>query len=208
MASPTALVFDGSNGEELVRLATLARLAFLQDPDAYGSARAQCAYLASHFRGPALDWAGLTLSTNEQLMTNFSTFYNGVRGHFGVTDDHLEANRRWELENLRWQNDLPVFFAEFDRLTQLLSLAGDMVKIALVTSKMPTSVRKLLADQALNFTSYSVLRGRLLDMWALDPNRSVAGTPVQPNGRGNKKKQKCNNCGKKGHAASDCRSKN
>jgi hypothetical protein len=203
------IFFDGSNGEDLLRLVTMSRLAFLREPERYEEdIRAQCGHLAKNFRGPALDWVGNVLSTNAGALDNFQGFYNLVRAHFGIDDGNLDALRRAELDALRWRPDLPVFFAEFDRLTSLLGLAGDAVKIALVRSKLPTHVQKLLAEQALDFAHYPTMRTRLLTMWALDPSRSIPSSASSSAGTTQKKRGKCSRCGKRGHAASDCRSKN
>jgi hypothetical protein len=138
------------------------------------------------------------------LFINYDTFVMEVRNAFGISDQGLEAQRRGELEALKWQTDLPVFFAEFDRLTQLLNLAGNQTKIALVRSKLPLHVQKLLAEQALNFHDYGTMRERLLTMWSLDPGKAITGTG---SGAG-KKRPRCGRCGKKGHTAADCRAKN
>lgn len=204
--STAGVTFDGSNWEDLTRLVTLSRLAFLQDTDYDDNEPARCGHLARSFRGPALDWVGTTSAANPNASQNFEGFVEGVRNAFGVSDQGLSAQRRGQLEALKWQHDLPVFFAEFDRLTHLLALSGDAVKIALVRSKLPVHVQKLLAEQALDFANYETMRERLLTMWSLDPSRRIA--EPGPTTGASRKKPRCGRCGKKGHAASDCRSKN
>lgn len=201
-----APTFDGSNWEDLTRLVTLSQLQFLQDEDYDDQPRRQCAYLASHFRGPALDWVGSVTATTPATLNNFEGFVEAARNQFGISDQGLGAQRRGQLEGLKWQADLPVFFAEFDRLTHLLGLTGDAVRIALVRSKLPVSVQKLMAEQALDFANYDTMRERLLTMWNLDPGRRSAD-PVVPV-TSTKKRPRCGKCGKKGHKAVDCRSKN
>lgn len=194
------IIFDGSNWESLPRIVTQAKLALLLDSQVAGS-KDQSAWVAARFRGPALDWLGQRLSVSPTLLNNFEAFVTEVQQAFGVTDDGLKAHRRGQLEALRWQTDLPVFFAEFDRLTTQLDVNGNATRIALVRSKLPNSVQKLLSEQALDFSDYGTMRERLLTMWALDPNRQtvVHLTPKQ------KGKPRCGRCGKKGHTAPDCR---
>jgi len=176
------------------------------DENPYSTQVSRCAYLVTHFRGPALDWAGATYGANDQVFNNFDNFVQGVRDAFGISTEGLEAQRRGELEGLTWNaTDLPVFFAEFDRITFQLGLTGHSTKIALLRAKLPVHVQKLLAEQALNFANYDTMRERLLTMWNLDPNRNTA---VQKNSSTKTKRPRCGRCGKKGHAASDCRSKN
>lgn len=196
--------FDGSNWQDLTRLVTIARLTFLQDEDYDDAPRKQCAFLAQSFRGAALDWVGSYQAAVPTAFNNFDGFVEAARNQFGISDQGLSAQRRGQLEALTWRPDLPVFFAEFDRLTHLLDLNGDAVKIALVRSKLPTHVAKLLAEQALDFANYSTMRERLLTMWSLDPSRRVAQSGPSSEGT-NKKRPRCGRCGKKGHTATDCR---
>jgi hypothetical protein len=177
--------FDGSNWESLSRLVTQAKLALL----------------AARFDGPALDWFGQRYQNTPAILDNFDTFIEEVRLAFGVNDEGLRAHRRGQLEALKWQSDLPVFFAEFDRLTTQLGITGNTARIAMVRTKLPTPVQKLLAEQALDFHDYDTMRLRLLTMWALDPNRQTAVTPAPTK----TKKPRCGRCGKKGHTAPDCR---
>jgi hypothetical protein len=152
-----------------------------------------------------LDWVGQASQVSANFFDKYDAFIIDVRNAFGISDAGLEAQRRGELESLKWNSDLPVFFAEFDRLTQLLNLTGHEVKIALVRTKLPQHVQKLLAEQALNFANYETMRERLLVMWSLDPGRSIGGAGTSGTG---KKRPRCGRCGKKGHTAPDCRSKN
>jgi hypothetical protein len=213
--SPDKLTFDGSNWQDLTRLITSARVKFLQsdlatagdEVDPYGDDRAKSAYLISRLSGPALDWAGQVYETTPAVINNYAGFLEALRNAFGVSDAGLSAQRRGQLEGLKWQSDLPIFFSEFDRLTQLLGLTGDATRIALVRGKLPVHVQKLLAEQALDFANYDTMRERLLTMWALDPGRSITGG-TSSHGGSSQKRPRCGRCGKKGHTASDCRSKN
>ena len=207
--SESAITFDGSNWQDLIRLVAHANLKFILDaakdePELAGQP-ARCAYLSTHFTGPALDWVGAEHERNTTIFANYDGFLVHVRNAFGISDEGLAAQRRNELEGLKWGADLPTFFAEFDRLTQLLQLTSHETRIALVRGKLPVHVQKLLAEQALNFANYDTMRERLLVMWALDPSRAIGGASNAPPA---KKRTKCGRCGKKGHNAADCRSKN
>jgi len=205
--SSTEITFDGSNWQDLSRLSTSARLEFLQDAEgAYDEEPAKCAYLAQRFRGPALDWVGQQYDANPEVFNNYTNFVTNVRNSFGISDEGLGAQRRGQLEGLKWQSDLPVFFAEFDRLTQQLNLVGDATRIALLRTKLPPHIQKLLSEQALNFHNYDTMRERLLVMWNLDPSRQHGN--IGSSGTSKQKRPRCGRCGKKGHTASDCRAKN
>jgi hypothetical protein len=194
------ITFDGSSWESLTRLVTQAKIALILDDDVTNQ-RTQSAWLAARFRGPALDWFGRIIDNDPAHLDDFNAFVWSTREQFGISDDGLRARRRGQLEELRWHADVPLFFAEFDRLTSLLMVAENETRIALVRAKLPTSIQKLLAEQALDFANYETMRERLLTMWALDPNRNTAvGKAGHP-----PKRPKCGRCGKRGHAASDCR---
>jgi len=198
-SSDQAITFDGSNWEDLSRLVTQARMTRLTNSDIEDEP-AMGAWLSLRLRGPAADWFGTEYAANPLILENFNTWVELLRQHFGVSDDGLRARRRGQLEGLAWANDLPMFFAEYDRLTSLLGVNTDPAKIAMLRVKLPQHVQKLLAEQALDFHNYSTMRERLLTMWALDPAKNTA-----VHASGAKKKSKCGRCGKKGHAASDCR---
>lgn len=193
------ITFDGSNWENFARLATQATLARIVETDV-DTDRDQCAWFAQRCRGPALDWVGNRFAANHALFNNYDAFLTEFRNAFGLSDDGLRAHRRGQLEALKWQSDLPVFFAEFDRLCSLLDINGNPVRIAMLRGKLPTKVQTLLSEQALDFADYATMRERLLTMWALDPNRNTAvASSSKP------KKPRCGRCGKKGHSAADCR---
>lgn len=189
--------FNGSNWEALNRVVALALFTFAQDDDYAKNHLKQNTYIASQFEGPALDWAATTFANNLALFQGSrENFVIAVREAFGVHDGNITALLRAKLEALKWQNDVPVFFAEFDRLTTALSITSDETRIVLIESKLPASIKKIWAEQALSFSNYETLRERCGTMWAL----SQTG-----NNTGGRQKPRCGSCGKKGHVASDCR---
>lgn len=195
------LKFDGSNWEDLDRIIARARFHFLQEDDFDENDRRQCAYLALAFEGPALDWAGQVHTANPAVMDDFTGFIQSLKEAFGVEANNITALRRKALDDLHWSSDVPVFFAEFDRLTLQLGINGHSTKIAMVLAKLPISVRSTLATQALDFHNYDTMRERLNTMWALDPHRGGGSNSAKPH-----KRPRCGTCGKKGHTASTCRS--
>jgi len=190
--------FDGSNWTELNRIIALAKFQFLQDDDYDEREDRQCAYVASQFSGPALDWVAQQQSANPTLFTSFAGFVTAVRQAFGIADNNITALLRHDLDALKWNSDVPVFFANFDRLTLALGLTSHDMRIALVEQKLPHEVKVLLSEQALSFSNYETMRERLNCMWAIDPNRGRATA--------DRKKPRCGHCGKRGHTSSDCRS--
>ena len=195
-----SLRFHGANWENLDRIIALARFKCLTD-EAYEDDPAKCAYLATFFEGPALDWAGAIYGSQPSAFDDFQRFIVAVKQAFGVEDNNITALRRKALDNLRWTHDVPVFFADFDRITFQLGITDHSTKIAMVQAKLPTHLKQLLADQALSFENYETMRERLNTMWALNPHRALDTIPVATT------RPKCAACGKKGHRAEVCRSK-
>lgn len=191
--------FDGSNWEDLDRMIGLAKFQFLQDSEYDDDAPKRCAYLAGRFQGPALDWAVQLQSSNPAIFENFDGFIVAVKEAFGIEQNNIGALRRKALDELRWSDSTPVFFAEFDRLTFSLGITGHQTKIAMVQAKLPVSLKAELARQALDFANYDTMRERLNTMWALDPHRSSGSAAKKP---------RCGSCGKRGHLAADCKAKN
>lgn len=189
--------FNGSNWQVLNRVVALARFQFLQDNDYDDDEQRKCAYLAACYEGPALDWATSVHATNLAVFQHFNGFVTATREAFGIADNNITALLRRDLDQLRWTADVPVFFAEFDRLTLGLGITSHETRVAMVESKLPQAMKVRLAEQALSFANYDTMRERFNCMWALDPSRGVA--------TGTTKKPRCGSCGKKGHTASECR---
>lgn len=188
------LKFNGSNWQDLNRIVALAKFQFRQDEDYDGNDQRKCAYLASRYDGPALDWVATLPDT---AMSNYEAFVNATREAFGIADNNITALLRRDLDNLQWSRDVPVFFSEFDRLTLALGITSHETRVTMVEAKLPMAMKVRLAEQALSFANYDTMRERFNCMWAMDPSRGKA--------TGTTKKPKCTSCGKKGHQASECR---
>lgn len=181
------------------RAVTTARLHFLMNAEEYEDEGAKCAYLATMFEGPALDWVSTDLFVRRTRHANFDAFVTAVREAFGVADNNITALLRRDLDALEWRSDVPVFFAEFDRLTQGLGITNHETRVAMVEQKLPVAMKVKLAEQALSFSNYETMRERLNLMWAMDPTRNARVTQT--------KKPRCGSCGKKGHTSLNCRAK-
>lgn len=193
----TELAFNGSNWEDLNRLVALCKFHFLQDTDYDNDDPRQCACLAQTFTGPALDWVAQSYAANPATFASYDGFITAIREAFGVADNNITALCRRKLDELKWASDVPVFFAEFDRLCLQLNITGHGTKVAMIEAKLPAHIKSIFADQALSFANYDTMRERLNTMWALKP------TGASPSGGS---KPKCTNCKRKGHTAAECRS--
>lgn len=198
----TDVKFNGSNWTEFTRIVGLAKFTILQDDDYDGNEERKCAHLASRFDGPALDWVAYEYANNRNVFANFDRFVTATREAFGIADNNVTALLRRQLDELTWQTETPTFFAEFDRLTRALGITSHETRVAMVEAKLPVSMKTLLASQALSFSNYDTMRERFNCMWAMDPSKSKAVTHPT------RKRVRCGTCGKKGHPATECRSKN
>jgi len=192
-----AVKFNGSNWQALNRVIATSRFHFLIDDDCDTATR-QCAYLALQYEGPALDWVAQACATDPEVFKHFERFIDATREAFGIADNNIIALLRRDLDQLRWSSDVPVFFAEFDRLTHSLGITSHETRVAMVEGKLPVQMKIRLAEQALSFSNYDTMRERFNCMWALDPSR---GQATASRGR----KTSCANCGRKGHQAPECR---
>lgn len=186
--------FNGSNWQALNRLVALARFQFIQDDDYDDNDTRRSAYVASRFDGPALDWVA---TLPETTLQNYDGFVQATREAFGIADNNITALLRRDLDQLQWDRNVPVFFAEFDRLTLALGITSHETRVAMVESKLPMNMKVRLAEQCLSFANYDTMRERFNGMWAMDPSRGKA--------TGTTKRTRCASCGRKGHQASECR---
>lgn len=193
--------FNGSNWTDFTRIVALAKFAIVQDDDYDNNEERKCAHLASRYSGPALDWAAYQHANVRGAFSSFDRFVNATREAFGIADNNVTALLRRQLDDLSWQSETPVFFAEFDRLTSALGITSHETRVAMVEQKLPLQMKALLAQQALSFANYDTMRERLNCMWAMDPSKSKKVTHPSA-------KPRCGTCGKKGHTATNCRSKN
>jgi hypothetical protein len=203
-------LFNGSNWEDLNRHIALAKLQFLWDSDYSMDApggtnrvpneEARCAFLASKFDGPALDWVQAQTAQNFSIFRTWYGFITLVRNAFGVDDDNIKVLCQGKLDNLRFGQDVPIFFSEIERYFTAIGITGDDTKITIVMQKLPQTVKHMLADQGLQFHNYDTMKKRLLTRWAMQASLHTTTSRNPSHG-----KVKCENCGKKGHTASVCR---
>lgn len=192
--------FDGSNWQDLSRIAALSQLNRLSQTEV-DSETTQSSWVARQFRGPALDLVTNILVTEATLLNNFDQFLARVRSHFGITDSLILAHQRNQLDSLKWRKDAPTFFAEFERLSHACGMGGENAgKVTLLLSKVPDKQRSILARQSPAPVTYSEHRDRLLTIWATDPGAAGVSTDRDS------AKAQCGKCGKKGHVASACHS--
>jgi hypothetical protein len=206
MSDDNAPKFCGHNWEDLNRWVARTKFQTLLDSDLRrtnaddiqeADPPAQCAYLASKCDGAALDWVASTHALNPAIFNDFDGFVTALRQGFGVADENILALCRAKLDHLKLGTDVPVFFAELDRLFLALGISSHEARIAHVTHKLPADIKRQMAEQGRMFHNYETMREWMNTRWALMPRNGPTSSAAS--------KPRCGNCGKKGHVASDCR---
>jgi hypothetical protein len=202
------VTFDGSNWADLLQLTDLVELRSKFDDDLDTDPK-KCAYLATKFRGPALEWASKQLTANSGLHAQFSGYVLALRLNFGLDDEAMMVRHRILLDQLTWSNNAPLFFAEFESLCSRCNILEPAAKKALLDNKLPVAYRQKLADLGLAIVDWSTLKERIMTIWLLQPSNQTKIETGDTNRPASKKKRtRCSKCGKRGHEAKECRSKN
>lgn len=200
-------VFDGVDYDQFLQLAGHIEFAAIYNPDKFDSDRKKCAYAAAHFRGAAMTWVlgRAPFVEGSTVLDNWGNFQALVMSSCCglTTDDHLREQRQRNLEALRvTHDDVPTFFAEFERLTANMGTTSDVSRLALLRPKLPAYYLEALATNGQVFDRYQRVKTFCINVWTLRPSRTRTNPGTE------RATLKCAKCGKKGHDAVACRSKN
>jgi hypothetical protein len=167
-----------------------------------GLDEAKSAFLASHFRGPALDWlANQILSVTPSPLANFSAFQASVRNAFGVSADRQQVLAQERLGAFKQKGDLLVFLAEFEGLCTQAGLNSDISRMTLLMPKLEPFYANALRTSGQLLATYTQIKACLGNLYVRQPAQAGPAEAVRKRG-------KCGKCGKKGHTALQCRSGN
>lgn len=193
--------FDG-NPADLKRLITHVRIRVIGNDAALNTDARRSAFVASHFRGAALDWLGAQLETDPDALDDFDAFIKAVSAAFGYSGNAAIAVARQELETLKQSEDLLLFLTRFEALTATIGLVSDTTRVTLVMPKLSPYYAEAIRKNGTIFTRWSTLRATLIN---LDAMRVESGKKDPEKKR---RRAKCGKCGKRGHTAAECRSGN
>lgn len=194
------IVFDGSNWDDLDRLATRARMAAKLDKDvAPEDEETRTALLMAYsLGGAALDWYSANMALETPIdVTTPQKLKNRLMNHFGWSAEMQIESYRKQLKDLVWDpKDLPTFFADFTRLTSHLGINADQSRIMILREKAPASVWVEASHWGIINMTFAAFRDRTL---ACAMIASLVNTAPKA------RRVKCGNCGKRGHSADHCR---
>ncbi|OQE08708.1 hypothetical protein PENFLA_c130G06088 [Penicillium flavigenum] len=74
----------------------------------------KCAYLASTFRGKALDWFTRSVEITPEPFTDYSLLEGTIQETFGESEDVSKARAQIKITHLRHTSTVPEYVAEFD----------------------------------------------------------------------------------------------
>lgn len=197
---PSDLSFDG-NVLDLDRVLASAVIAFTLHPNSFPDDSLKSAYLLSHFRGSALDWAARLIDRRPESLSGYATLVNSIKLHFGYDAVQVQAIAQTQLGMLQQKGDMLEFLLEYDDCCARAGITSDASKIAMVFSKLNTYYRESLISGGDTFTNYSTIRSRLINVHSR--RLTQAAMPDKQ-----RKRAKCSKCGKPGHTGTQCLSKN
>ena len=162
--------------------------------------RRKTAYLLSHFRGPALDWAATVMREHDDWLADFSMFRERVKRVFGYNSAQMTELASAEISLLQMTGDLPTFLARFEELCDRAGMRSDVTKITLLRGKLRAPYSNVLL-QGIQYNTYGTFRNALIQVHFNTPQG-------HSNPEKKRKKLTCGKCGKKGHTGSQCQSGN
>jgi len=158
--------------------------------------RRKTAYLLSHFRGPALDWAATIMRDHDDWLNDFAMFSERVKRVFGYNAAQMTELASAELSQLTMGSDLPTFLVRFDELCERAGTRSDVTKITILRGKLRAPYHNVLL-QGIQYNTYGTFKNALLQVHFNTPQGHV-------NPEKKRKKLLCGKCGKKGHTGSQC----
>jgi len=201
-APSTDIFFDGAPAD-LTRLIAHVRIRIMTNDHAFDTESKKCGFLASHFRGQALDWIASEMGSNTTWANDLDTLIQSVALTFGTSGIQAASIARTRLESLKQgKTDLLLFLAEYDSLSTAAGLASDASRLAFIGPKLDPYYREAVNKSTVSYSRWSTYRSSLISLYSMRP---ATGSVAPDNAR---RKAKCGKCGKKGHTASECRSTN
>ena len=197
------MTFSG-DPQELLRVLMHVRLKRALDSDLEVET-VRCAYLASTFRGKAMDWFVRSLPTNPLLLTSYDVLESLLQEVFGETDEIRKARAQREITHLRHTGSVQAYTAEFESLADMLEWP-QTARHAFYYQGLKADLKDRLI--AVDPADYSALKREATKLEGLVTIAKTSAPPSSSSGTKSKRKsKKCTRCRRKGHTTSDCHAK-
>lgn len=195
------LHFTGK-AEELPKVLMHVRLKSALDSDLKISS-VKCAYLASTFRGKALDWFTRSVTITPELFTNYDLLETTLQETYGESEEVRKARAQVKITHLRHTSTVPEYVAEFESLADELTWPVS-ARQAFFYMGLKTELRDRLIAAAP--ADYSSLKREAARIEALTTVAHMGqGSSSGRKRKGNKNsKTKCGKCGRTNHTTEKC----
>jgi len=207
MSGSQEVTFSGK-AEELPGIKLHVMLKSMLDSDLEDDAT-KAAYLASCFRGKALDWFARTYASNTQILSDYDTLIALVDEVFGLPTDVTQAQAQAKITHLHQTSGVAEYIAEFESLADQLGWPVSARQAFLYQGLKPALKDRLISE---NPVDYNALKTSARRVEALVQIAHPSGDASSPSGSSNKGRRKkagltCSKCGRKGHTAALCYAK-
>ena len=204
MSEASFETFSGSP-LELDRFLSVQRSLIGADTDVDATANTQALRLAAALRGPALDWYIATAPHQPGIVSDIANLERALRDMFGLSNGQRQAGFRLQFgESRQGATDLLEYLAHISALATVSGCGNDPTLLAVVPGKLAPRYQLALANSGRLWASWNDMRTFLANVYAQDPQSALALAEPRKTSR----KPKCGKCGKRGHTAEVCRTKN
>jgi hypothetical protein len=155
----TELAFTGK-ADSLENILTHCMVLGLSNPKKFDTDEKKSGFLASLFRGPALDWLTTSLANDPSLLKDYSQFEQTLRSVFDTTDDNkkLVAQAKWD--KLSQSGPASQFFMKAEPLLNTLNFNRD-ARINLARKKLKPKLQQSLIG--VSFNGWSDFKSTVID---------------------------------------------
>lgn len=121
---PSDITFTGK-ASELPGVLAHCKVTFIAKASKYETDAVKCSYLASLFRGTALDWLGTKLEDSDDILGDWAAFQKTINEHFGISVSTKERIAEQAIRRLRQTGSAQKYANDFDKLAEDLGLSDD-----------------------------------------------------------------------------------
>lgn len=199
------VLFYGKPGQ-LDQVIAFCEVKFGTDDTLIEDKAKQASYLASLFRGPALSWLANELKINRStLLLDYPTFAEQVKSAFGQSDRAEQLAAQRSLNTLSQRTSVLQYKLRFQQLARQAGYEETEQLINQFLRGLKLHVKEALITRGQNYATIEqcAQQAQRIDDELFAAKRDAGSTKYSKAGSS----LKCYNCGKIGHKARDCKSK-